>query len=256
MFAFATAEAIQSTRETGRATFWSRSRGELWEKGRTSGNEIRVLRVLVDCDADCVIYSSEPHGNSCHTGAPSCFFQALEGEAGETLEQAAEQPQTLLATLESVLEARKKSTGEASYTKSLYDAGAPADRREAPRGGGRGRPGPRERERRARRQRGGRRALSPAGRPALARDPAAPRLRRAGAPPRHERPRRKGVSPPRPVSGVVRSQDRVLRSAARGAFCSRATGTKSSTRRPAGGRRASGGWDAHRAGPDARCART
>ena len=54
MFAFATAEAIQSTRETGRATFWSRSRGELWEKGRTSGNAIRVLRVLVDCDADCV----------------------------------------------------------------------------------------------------------------------------------------------------------------------------------------------------------
>jgi phosphoribosyl-ATP pyrophosphohydrolase/phosphoribosyl-AMP cyclohydrolase len=125
MFAFATAEAIQSTRETGRATFVSRSRGELWEKGLTSGNTIRVLRVLVDCDADCVIYSSEPHGNSCHTGAPSCFFQALEGAAGETLEQAAEQPQTLLSTLESVLEARKQSTEKASYTKSLYEAGAP-----------------------------------------------------------------------------------------------------------------------------------
>ena len=125
MFAFATAEAIKSTRETGRATFFSRSRRELWEKGLTSGNTIRVLRVLVDCDADCVIYSSEPHGNSCHTGAPSCFFQALEGEAGEKLEQAAEQPQTLLATLESVLEARKQSTGEASYTKSLYEAGGP-----------------------------------------------------------------------------------------------------------------------------------
>src|SRR5579859_7373348 len=125
MFAFATPEAIQSTRETGRATFWSRSRGELWEKGRTSGNEIRVLRVLVDCDADCVIYSSEPHGNSCHTGAPSCFFQMLEGEAGsETLEQAPP-PQTLLGALESVLESRKSSTGKASYTKSLYDAGAP-----------------------------------------------------------------------------------------------------------------------------------
>jgi phosphoribosyl-ATP pyrophosphohydrolase/phosphoribosyl-AMP cyclohydrolase len=125
MFAFATPAAIQNTRETGRATFWSRSRGELWEKGRTSGNEIRVLRMLVDCDADCVIYSSEPHGNSCHTGAPSCFFQSLEGEAGVTLEQAAPGPQTLLATLESVLEARKVSTGKVSYTKSLYDAGAP-----------------------------------------------------------------------------------------------------------------------------------
>jgi len=126
MFAFATPAAIESTRETGLATFWSRSRGEIWEKGRTSGNEIRVLRVLVDCDADCVIYSSEPHGNSCHTGAPSCFFQSLEGEAGsETLEQAAEQPQTLLATLEATLEARKSSAGKASYTKSLYEAGAP-----------------------------------------------------------------------------------------------------------------------------------
>jgi phosphoribosyl-ATP pyrophosphohydrolase/phosphoribosyl-AMP cyclohydrolase len=125
MFAFATPEAIQRTRETGRATFWSRSRNELWEKGRTSGNEIRVLRVLVDCDADCVIYSSEPHGNSCHTGAPSCFFQTLEGEAGsETLGQEAA-PQILLVALESVLEARKSSSGKASYTKSLYDAGAP-----------------------------------------------------------------------------------------------------------------------------------
>jgi phosphoribosyl-AMP cyclohydrolase / phosphoribosyl-ATP pyrophosphohydrolase len=125
MFAFATPEAIQRTRQTGRATFWSRSRSELWEKGRTSGNEIRVLRVWVDCDGDCVIYSSEPHGPSCHTGALSCFFQTLEGEAGsETLEQTPT-PQTLLGALESVLEARKSSTGKASYTRSLYDAGAP-----------------------------------------------------------------------------------------------------------------------------------
>lgn len=120
MFAFATRAAIRNTLATGRATFWSRSRGELWEKGRTSGNEIRVRRVLVDCDADCIIYSSEPHGPSCHTGAPNCFFQALDGEG---LVQAPEQPQTLLADLEAVLESRKKSTGVASYTKSLYDAG-------------------------------------------------------------------------------------------------------------------------------------
>jgi phosphoribosyl-ATP pyrophosphohydrolase/phosphoribosyl-AMP cyclohydrolase len=123
MFAYATLEAVHKTLETGRATFWSRSRGELWEKGRTSGNEVRVARVLVDCDGDCLVYSGEPHGNTCHTGAPSCFFQTLDGEG---LQQASEQPQTLLATLEAVLESRKKSTGAASYTKSLYDAGAPA----------------------------------------------------------------------------------------------------------------------------------
>lgn len=125
MFAYATNEAIRLTLETGRATFWSRSRGELWEKGRTSGNEIRVAQVLVDCDSDCVIYSGEPHGNSCHTGAPSCFFQALEsGAAGEKLASASERPQVLLTSLEAVLEARKTSGEEKSYTKSLYDGGA------------------------------------------------------------------------------------------------------------------------------------
>ena len=60
MFAFATAEALRMTLESGRATFWSRSRGELWVKGMTSGNAIRVVRVLVDCDADCVIYECSP----------------------------------------------------------------------------------------------------------------------------------------------------------------------------------------------------
>jgi phosphoribosyl-ATP pyrophosphohydrolase/phosphoribosyl-AMP cyclohydrolase len=123
MFAFATNEAVRTTLETGRATFWSRSRGELWQKGRTSGNEIRVERVLVDCDSDCLVYSGEPHGNSCHTGAPSCFFQAFEGEE---IRQATELPQTILANLEAVLESRKISTGEASYTKSLYDKGSTA----------------------------------------------------------------------------------------------------------------------------------
>jgi phosphoribosyl-ATP pyrophosphohydrolase/phosphoribosyl-AMP cyclohydrolase len=123
MFAFATEEAVRMTLETGRATFWSRSRGELWQKGRTSGNEVRVDRVLVDCDADCLVYSGEPNGNSCHTGAPSCFFQMLDADV---LSQASELPQTLLATLEAVLESRKASTAAASYTKSLYEKGAAA----------------------------------------------------------------------------------------------------------------------------------
>jgi phosphoribosyl-ATP pyrophosphohydrolase/phosphoribosyl-AMP cyclohydrolase len=123
MFAYATNAAVRNTMQTGRATFWSRSRGELWEKGRMSGNEIRVIRVLVDCDADCVVYSGEPQGNSCHTGAQSCFFQSLDGEA---LDQASHRPQTLLAMLESVLEDRKKATGATSYTKSLYEGGPPA----------------------------------------------------------------------------------------------------------------------------------
>jgi phosphoribosyl-ATP pyrophosphohydrolase/phosphoribosyl-AMP cyclohydrolase len=131
MFAYANAEAIQRTLESGRATFWSRSREEIWEKGLTSGNTVHVSRVLVDCDADCLIYASTPHGPSCHTGAPSCFFQVLEkGHGGGqgapiALAKAADPSQTLVERLESLLEARKASTGKASYTKSLYEAGAP-----------------------------------------------------------------------------------------------------------------------------------
>jgi phosphoribosyl-ATP pyrophosphohydrolase/phosphoribosyl-AMP cyclohydrolase len=125
MFAFATQEAVRHTLETGRATFFSRSRGELWEKGRTSGNRIDVHRVLVDCDADCLIYSSEPQGNSCHTGAPTCFFRVLEID-GRVLATPADPSQTALAALETALEARKLSTAGASYTKSLYEGGAAA----------------------------------------------------------------------------------------------------------------------------------
>jgi phosphoribosyl-ATP pyrophosphohydrolase/phosphoribosyl-AMP cyclohydrolase len=121
MVAHATVEAVRKTLETGKATFWSRSRGELWEKGQTSGNALDVRRVLVDCDADCLIYEAEPHGPTCHTGAPSCFFQVLDKDAH--LVMRAEQPQTVLARLEEVLEARKSSTAGSSYTKSLYEKG-------------------------------------------------------------------------------------------------------------------------------------
>jgi phosphoribosyl-ATP pyrophosphohydrolase/phosphoribosyl-AMP cyclohydrolase len=123
MFAFANLEAVQRTMTTGQATFWSRSRRELWQKGQTSGNEIHVRRILVDCDADCLIYSGEPLGNSCHTGAPSCFFHVLDGSS---LASAPASSQTVLARLEGVLEARKSSSGSASYTKSLYDKGTVA----------------------------------------------------------------------------------------------------------------------------------
>jgi len=130
MFAFATIEAVRATVSTGRATFWSRSRGELWEKGLASGNTIEVARVLVDCDNDCLIYSSKPLGPSCHTGAENCFFQVLESvpsPAGTAeISTHGEVPQALLQMIETILQARKESTAQASYTKSLYEGGAPA----------------------------------------------------------------------------------------------------------------------------------
>jgi phosphoribosyl-ATP pyrophosphohydrolase/phosphoribosyl-AMP cyclohydrolase len=122
MVAFATDEAVKKTLESGQATFWSRSRSELWQKGLTSGNAIRVLRVLVDCDADCLVYQGEPSCNSCHTGAPTCFFREIEGGAFKAYPA----QQTLLGTLEAVLEARKGASAAASYTKSLYEGGPAA----------------------------------------------------------------------------------------------------------------------------------
>lgn len=123
MVGYASEEAVEQTLATGMATFFSRSRGKLWRKGETSGHTVKVHRVLVDCDADCVVYVGEPQGPTCHTGAKTCFFRELEGTEIQTR---GEPPQTLLGTLEAVLESRKKSTGAVSYTKSLFDAGAHA----------------------------------------------------------------------------------------------------------------------------------
>jgi phosphoribosyl-AMP cyclohydrolase / phosphoribosyl-ATP pyrophosphohydrolase len=113
MFAFASDAAVRSTLESGRATFWSRSRGELWQKGRASGYETPIVRVLADCDGDCVVYSSDPLGPSCFSGARSCFFQAFEG--GQ-LRYASEQPQTVLASLEASVaaESPNRSSNRAS----------------------------------------------------------------------------------------------------------------------------------------------
>jgi phosphoribosyl-ATP pyrophosphohydrolase/phosphoribosyl-AMP cyclohydrolase len=119
MFAFATDAAVRKTLETGRATFWSRSRGELWQKGRASGQETAVVRVLADCDADVLIYSSDPECPSCHSGAQSCFFQAVDGDR---LGQASEQPQTLLASLESDIEASRRSSVNGVPAKPSVDA--------------------------------------------------------------------------------------------------------------------------------------
>ncbi len=124
MVAYANERAVQLTLATGRATFWSRSRGELWEKGLTSGNVLDVKAVLVDCDADCLIYLVAPKGPTCHTGALSCFFRRAKLEDGQLASSDVEVPaSTLLGRLEAILEARKTATGTVSYAKSLYDAG-------------------------------------------------------------------------------------------------------------------------------------
>jgi phosphoribosyl-AMP cyclohydrolase len=80
MFAFMDRAALQATLDTRYAHFHSRSRRQLWLKGETSGNRIRVKDILVDCDQDAVILLSEPEGPACHTGEPSCFYRRLDGK--------------------------------------------------------------------------------------------------------------------------------------------------------------------------------
>ena len=79
MVGFMNEDALQKTRDTGFATFFSRSRGQLWTKGETSGNKLAVRRILVDCDDDTVLLKVTALGDgvACHTGERSCFFREL-----------------------------------------------------------------------------------------------------------------------------------------------------------------------------------
>lgn len=77
MLAYVNKEALRLTLEKGETHFWSRSRGELWHKGATSGNVQRVVDVRVDCDADTLLIRVHPAGPACHTGNQTCFYRAF-----------------------------------------------------------------------------------------------------------------------------------------------------------------------------------
>jgi phosphoribosyl-AMP cyclohydrolase len=80
MLAWANREALERTIAEGRMVYWSRSRGELWRKGDTSGNVQHWQELLVDCDADAVVARVHQQGPACHTGERSCFFRSLDTE--------------------------------------------------------------------------------------------------------------------------------------------------------------------------------
>ncbi|HEY4535908.1 MAG TPA: phosphoribosyl-AMP cyclohydrolase [Enteractinococcus sp.] len=73
MLGYMNDQALHRTLTTGRAWYWSRSRGEFWRKGDTSGNVQHVVSVALDCDADTLLVQVHQHGPACHTGTPSCF---------------------------------------------------------------------------------------------------------------------------------------------------------------------------------------
>ena len=110
--AYANAEAIDRTRETGELHLWSRSRGELWHKGATSGNVQRVRALRLDCDGDAVLALVEPAGPACHTGERTCFHN---GDVG------ARAPHEALPELERTLVARQRERPNGSYTVTLLD---------------------------------------------------------------------------------------------------------------------------------------
>jgi phosphoribosyl-ATP pyrophosphohydrolase/phosphoribosyl-AMP cyclohydrolase len=83
MLAWADREALRTTEELGELVLYSRSRKELWHKGKTSGNRMKVLALRADCDSDAVVALVDPAGPACHTGARSCFFRNLLGEGGD-----------------------------------------------------------------------------------------------------------------------------------------------------------------------------
>jgi phosphoribosyl-ATP pyrophosphohydrolase/phosphoribosyl-AMP cyclohydrolase len=109
--AYANAEAVARTRETGELHLWSRSRNELWHKGATSGNTQAVKALRVDCDGDALLALVEPAGPACHTGERSCFHRGDMDPA----------PHEVLPSLERTLRARQAERPDGSYTVALLD---------------------------------------------------------------------------------------------------------------------------------------
>jgi phosphoribosyl-AMP cyclohydrolase / phosphoribosyl-ATP pyrophosphohydrolase len=121
MLAYMNQAALEQTLASGKATFFSRSRGALWTKGETSGHVLQVLSVVADCDADTLLLAVLPVGPSCHTGRPACFFRRVA--TGGALSDQPSEAAPFLSELGEVLESRKGESAEKSYTKSLLTGG-------------------------------------------------------------------------------------------------------------------------------------
>lgn len=123
MLAWVDREALDKSFETGFAHYHSRSRGRLWKKGETSGHVQKIRDIRLDCDGDTLLFHVEQTGAACHTGRWNCFFREAEGQGGDAV--GAPAGPAVLDALFEVIEARKASTGEKSYTKSLFEKGLP-----------------------------------------------------------------------------------------------------------------------------------
>ncbi len=111
MLGYMSREALEATLQSGYATFFSRSKGRLWQKGETSGNRLAVRGVFADCDEDALVVKAEPAGPICHLGTTSCFTD----EEGEGI--------AFLRRLASIVHDRAKAGGTNSYTAKLLAEG-------------------------------------------------------------------------------------------------------------------------------------
>lgn len=129
--AYMNAESFKHTLETGLITFWSRSRKQLWVKGETSGNIMRVAELKLDCDGDALVARVLPEGPACHTGDKSCFFSTIH-RVPELIEQAAQPALAagwgarfgeLLEEVRTLLQSRRQMLPEGSYSTYLFTKG-------------------------------------------------------------------------------------------------------------------------------------
>lgn len=114
MLGFMNPEALRITEETGRVTFFSRTRQRLWTKGEESGNYLEVAEILTDCDNDTLLIKVNPTGPVCHTGADTCWDETNE-----------ESDLLFLEYLQDLVDQRKSVMPEGSYTTSLFREGTP-----------------------------------------------------------------------------------------------------------------------------------
>lgn len=111
MLGFMNEEAYNKTVESGKVTFWSRTKNRLWTKGETSGNFLNVVSIEADCDNDTLLIKANPVGPVCHTGADTCWNEKNDN------------PIMFLSELQRFIEKRHSEMPEGSYTTSLFQAG-------------------------------------------------------------------------------------------------------------------------------------
>jgi phosphoribosyl-ATP pyrophosphohydrolase/phosphoribosyl-AMP cyclohydrolase len=113
MLGFMNEESLRITEESGKVTFYSRSRQQLWTKGETSGNFLEVVSIAADCDSDTLLIRARPAGPVCHTGASTCFGESMS------------RPLTsdLIHELETIIDDRYRNRNEESYISKLFGAG-------------------------------------------------------------------------------------------------------------------------------------